>query len=166
MTLSPENKKWIWAAGILVVIVLLVIGANEWKSHAQANAEALAHPCAINFLVTFLYNVSASTTKESVAKTLLTQYLDAYEHVPLCPTEGIKDYTITSVAPAVNVNSDFTDKVTFDISPASTTATVWTTGTSTRWDGDWIRGHDATLGIQHIITSTSTNATSTYRLVI
>ncbi|HUD04354.1 MAG TPA: hypothetical protein VMR73_02560 [Candidatus Paceibacterota bacterium] len=165
MTLSPETKKWIWTTGVLAVIILLIFGANEWQKRMQANAEALAHPCVINFLATFLYNVSATTTKESVAKTLLAQYLNAYEHVPHCPSEGIKDYAITSVAPAVNVNSDFTDKVIFDLSPASTTATVWATA-ETHWDGGWIRGKEATLGIQHIVTSTSTDATSTYRLVI
>ena len=154
-----ETKKIIWAIGTIIVVLLIVFGINEWKS--KFGQVASTHPCAINFLNTFVFNVATGTPETTIAKSLVTQFLDEYKNTPDCETLGIKDYSITSFGKATQVKKDFTVPVVFDVIPVSKEQTLWAMA-STTWDGDWIRGEHVTLGIQNV----STTSAQAYRLVL
>ncbi len=154
-----QTKKIIWAVGVIVVLVLIAFGVNYWES--QANPQADAHPCAINFVQTFVFNVATSTPQSTIARELLTQLLNEYKRVTGCPTLGMTDYSITSIGKPTQVKNDFTIPVSFDIVPLSKSQTVWAIA-STTWDGIWIRGERANLGIQKV----STTTLPAYRLVL
>jgi hypothetical protein len=155
---NPQAKKILWILFFAVLIVFFILGTNEWQSRSKT---ADAHACAINFLNTFVFNASTSTTPTAIAHTLLEQLLDAYKNVPDCPTLGITNYSITSVGKATFTSKDFSVPATFDVVPLSKDKTLWAMA-STTWDGAWIRGEKVTLGIQNV----STTTLQSYRLVL
>ena len=155
-----EKKKIFWALGIIIVIVIIVFGINEWQLKTKQSVDA-SHACAINFMQTFVFNVATSTSPSMVARTLLTQLLEQYKSMSNCYTLGVKDYTIQSVGKAKFVGKDFTVPATFDVIPLSKDKTLWNIASTTE-DGDWIRGEHPTLGIQNI----STTTLESYRLVL
>ena len=156
-----QNKKILWIVGIIIVVAIIVFGVNYWQSKSE-QAQANQHPCAINFLSTLVYNLSASTTPSAVGKILLTQLLEQFKGMTACDTLGIKDYKIDSVGKEKFVQKDFTIPAVFDVLPNSKDKTLWATS-SANWQGDWVRGYAMTLGIQNLSTTTTSES---YRLVL
>ncbi len=116
-----NTKKIIWIAAIVLGVFVAIFGIDRW----QSQWDSYKHPCAIDFLQTFLLNVATSTPPTTVARTLLTQLLTQYEKVPYCSTLGIINYSITSVGSATFVQKDFKVPLRVDVLIFSESQMLW-----------------------------------------
>ena len=160
---NPEAKKILWVLIIIVIIVFVFLslsGGQQSKPNQSTQIDPRA--CAINFVSTFIFNVPSKTSQTTVARALLTQFLDQYKNLTNCMTLGITDYSITSIGKVTDTGKDFTVPATFDVLPRFKDQTQWGLSSGTTWDGDWVRGESVTLGIMDSSTTTS----KSYRLVL
>ena len=124
--MEDHIKQKILILAALVIIVFVGFWIYDSQESKSVESQAALHPCAINFLSTFVENAT-TTNKETIATTLIDQLLSAYEQIPNCPALGISDYSVTSVGNIKNVQGDFTADTVFNILPISKSQTAWTT---------------------------------------